>query len=327
MKPYIKFISVSILAFCVFFSASVPAQMIADITTDVATEFGTYHPYPVDIVAQVPPYTIQSDFSNVSNFSDFNFTEQEKTLLLENGFVAAPTSYKQLHDVYKMLKEREVPIFVTTDCMLHTFHILYDNMLRLLEVERFAADLDALNRAMLNEMETMYNQTADPEVKEVLKKNVAYFAVGTKLLDPTVAIPQAVEELVQGELALIEALDRAYSPIFDYEEDYSQYKPRGHYTRNELLQKYFPSMMWYGRMMFRLEPPPDDGGAEKGKEETLQAIYIVKVMNQLEVEGRPALEIWNNIYVPTIFFVGKADDLIIYEYTQLIEKIYGSDYQ
>ncbi|MCK4416721.1 MAG: DUF3160 domain-containing protein, partial [Candidatus Latescibacteria bacterium] len=222
MKPNRKLVSVSILAFCLFFSASVPAQMIANITADVETEFGTYHPYSVDIVPQVPPYTIQPDFSNVSNFGEFSFTDQEKTLLLENGFVAMPTSYKQLHDVYKMLKESEVPIFVTTDCMLHTFHILYDNMLRLLEVQRFASDLDALNRAMLDKMETMYNQTEDLGVKEILKKDLAYFAVGTKLLNPVALIPQDVEELVQGELALIEAhLGRAYSPIFDYEEDYS----------------------------------------------------------------------------------------------------------
>jgi hypothetical protein len=327
MGQFKRFVLIAISAACLLFPAFPSAGMIADITSDVETEFGTYHAYPVDIVPQVQPYTIQPDFSNVSNFGEFSFTDQEKALLLENGFVATPTSYKQLHDVYKMLKESEVPIFVTTDCMLHTFHILYDNLLRLLEVQRFASDLDALNRAMLDKMEIMYSQTADPGVKEVLKKDLAYFAVGTKLLNPAVAVPQDVEELVQEELALIEALDRAYSPIFDYEEDYSQYKPRGHYTRNKLLQKYFRSMMWYGRMMFRLEPPPDDGGAEKGKEETLQAIYIVKVMNQLEVEGRPALEIWDNIYNPTVFFVGKADDLTIYEYTQLLEEVYGSDYQ
>ncbi len=328
MKQLKRFVLVSIAAFCPFFSTSTSAKMLADITADVETEFGTYHPYPVDIVPQVPSYTIRPDFSNVSNFGDFNFTEQERALLLENGFVATAPSYKQLYDVYKALKERETPIFVTTDCMLHTFHVLYDNMLRLLEVNRFASDLDALNRAMLDKMETMYDQTTDPGVKEILRKDVAYFAVGTRLLDPVAAIPDYVGDLVESELALIDAHEgRAYSPIFAYEEDYSQYKPRGHYTRNELLQRYFRSMMWYGRMMFRLEPDSTEAGLKKGREETLQAICIVKALNQLEVGGRPALEIWDEIYTPTVFFVGKADDLTIYEYSQLIEKVYGPDYQ
>ena len=38
----------------------------------------------------------------------------------------------------------------------------------------------------------------------------------------------------------------------EYKEDYGQYKPRGHYTRSEDLQRYFQAMMWYGRITFRL---------------------------------------------------------------------------
>ena len=81
------------------------------------------------------------------------------------------------------------------------------------------------------------------------------------------------------------------------------------------------------RDRFRLEPDSTEAGLKKGREETLQAICIVKALNQLEVGGRPALEIWDEIYTPTVFFVGKADDLTIYEYSQLIEKVYGPDYQ
>ncbi|MFI5384219.1 MAG: DUF3160 domain-containing protein, partial [Methanosarcina thermophila] len=33
---------------------------------------------------------------------------------------------------------------------------------------------------------------------------------------------------------------------------YSQYIPRGHYERSDLLKAYFKSMMWYGRMTFRV---------------------------------------------------------------------------
>ena len=61
--------------------------------------------------------------------------------------------------------------------------------------------------------------------------------------------------MVDKELALIEAHQGyADSPLFGYKEDYSQYVPRGHYTRNDQFKTYFKAMMWYGRIGFRLQP-------------------------------------------------------------------------
>ena len=58
-----------------------------------------------------------------------------------------------------------------------------------------------------------------------------------------------VQSEVTRELALIEKhAGFAPSPIFIYDEDYSQYVPRGHYTRSETLKRYFKAMLWYGRM-------------------------------------------------------------------------------
>jgi len=46
-------------------------------------------------------------------------------------------------------------------------------------------------------------------------------------------------------------------PLFRYAEDFSQYVPRGHYTRSETLKKYFVGMMWFGRMTFLLKGDAD----------------------------------------------------------------------
>ena len=63
----------------------------------------------------------------------------------------------------------------------------------------------------------------------------------------------ATGDIVQDELTLIEQAGGIFtSPLFDLDEDYSQYKPRGHYTRNETYGRYFRAMMWYGRMPFTL---------------------------------------------------------------------------
>jgi hypothetical protein len=72
--------------------------------------------------------------------------------------------------------------------------------------------------------------------------------------------------------------------------------------------------MWYGRMTFRL----------KDEIETQRALLVVQAMrNALTASGRTALELWQNIYDPTVFIVGKADDLSIYEYGKLSDEIFG----
>jgi hypothetical protein len=330
-------------------NAELSAKVIATITQDVETEFGTYHPNPVRITPKARSYEVAEDFSNVGNFSEFGFSAADSLLLGRNLFVVKPsdsvedfdefelyTRGQVLHEIYRDCKDREIPIFVTTDAMLHTFHILYDYALRALEVERFADDLDRLNKALVAETERQIAASERDSVRAILRKNLAFFSVAAVLKDEAFSIPPSVSDLVQAELTLIEAHEGfAPSPIFslqvpvvlDYMEDYSQYVPRGHYTRNETLATYFKAMMWYGRMAFRVEPDSVGALKEKGIEETYQAILIVQALCGLTVDGRPALEVWRSMYDPTVFFVGKSDDLHVGDYRTLIAQIYGADWQ
>ena len=57
------------------------------------------------------------------------------------------------------------------------------------------------------------------------------------------------------EVALVlEAKTISQSPVMGYKEDYSQYRPRGLYTRSEALKRYFRARMWLARMGFYVEP-------------------------------------------------------------------------
>jgi hypothetical protein len=208
--------------------------------------------------------------------------------------------------------------------MLHVYHILYDYTLRILETRKLYDDLEKLNSTMLKSALSQYDRATDAKAKTSALKNLAYFTVANVLLNPSTVIPAQVKDMVNAELTLIDA-HKGFdpSPIFGYEEDYSQYVPRGHYTRNEQLSRYFKSMMWYGRMMFRISPRE---GKEKAIEETLQAILIISAVKNSSIGAESALEVWDRIYAPTAFFVGKSDDLNIYEYMEIMEKIYGPDY-
>ena len=120
-----------------------------------------------------------------------------------------------------------------------------------------------------------------------------------------------------------------------YCEDYSQYVPRGHYTRSEMLKRYFKAMMWYGRMAFLLKGGnvSECGGGETpllteedAKIATIQASLISSELPAVEVGNATTQELWTRMYSVTAFFVGTADDLTPYDYQNAIGEVFGSDF-
>jgi hypothetical protein len=123
-----------------------------------------------------------------------------------------------------------------------------------------------------------------------------------------------------------------FSPIFIYKEDYSQYVPRGHYTKSEKLKNYFKAMMWYGRMtalikgsLILTKGKSECTGPMNGiiseydaKIQTLQASLIANKFSQSkDIQGR-----WSRIYAITSFFVGFSDDLGPYEYSAVLKSLF-----
>ena len=299
-----------------------PIQVAYAIAETVPGGFADYVPYQVKVEPAVPGYEINLD--EVANPDLLiRLTDEQRALLEENGFVVVPSRVAQIYEIYKAAKERGIPIFVTTDALLHTYHILYDYTLRSAEIQHFVNDLNGLNAVMIEVAKEQYS-TAPGEIREAARRNLAFFTVASALLEPGTQIAAEVSDDVQAELDLIAAHQGfAESPIFGYKEDYSQYVPRGHYTRNETFQRYFKAMMWYGRMMFRLKPGPSPEAIEAGRIETRQAILIVAALQNAQVGGESALAVWERIYEPTVFFVGQTDDLNIYDYAQLVKEVYG----
>ncbi|MBC7249449.1 MAG: DUF3160 domain-containing protein [Anaerolineae bacterium] len=287
-----------------------------------SVSFATYKPNKVKVEPAVVSYsTALGDLMNPELAQ--GLSAQQQAALEENGFVVVPEGPVQIYQLYKNAQEQGIPIFVTTDAVLHAFHILYDYSLRYAEKERFIADIQALTQVLLEESKFQYSQ-ASGKTKEAAKRNWAYFTVAARLLDPSAPVDDEVKDWVEGELALIEA-HRGFepSPIFGYKEDYSQYVPRGHYTRNEDFQRFFKAMMWYGRMAFRLKPGETPEAIEMGRMETRQAILIILTLLNRQVDGEEAMTVWDRVYRPTAFFVGESDDYNVYDYVQLCAAVYG----
>src|SRR5205085_11264803 len=150
--------------------------------------------------------------------------------------------------------------------------------------------------------------------------NLAYFSVAASLLDPKFSVPAAVQSEVSRELSLIEGHGGlAQSAVMgiggaEYIEDYGQYVPRGHYTRSEDLKTYFKAMMWYGRITFRLSK----------LDETRSALLLTQALQTAISGGKPAKTAWANIYEPTAYFVGEADDLTYRDYAPIMDQALGA---
>jgi hypothetical protein len=272
-------------------------------------------------------YTLPVDLNQVTNMESAQLTDAQRALLAQNGFVVStpvPGQYREFYQIYESGRYGDLPMFVTTDSVYHVYHLLFDKMLRDLETGYFIADLKSLTSSMLAASYQQYQSLAGSTLEEPALRNVAYFAVAARLLDLPGQVPAEVTSLVDAELALINAASgEAISPIWDRPdlapkdkliEVYGQYTPRGHYTRSEELKMYFKAMMWYGRLTFRLN---DDF-------ETRRALLVTQaVRSATTADGKSALSLWENIYEPTVFIVGKADDLGYLEYGALSGQVFG----
>lgn len=271
---------------------------------------------------------------DISNFRQFHFSPAVSELLKKNGFAVSTAYYKEISDIYLECKDTNQPIFITTDAILHTGHIFFDYLLRILEVEKLYDSAIELTDRMLELSTKQYYEASSEEVKEAARLNIGFFAVAKRQFDPEYQVDYGLNELVEQEceniknhkgLEFRELLTYVKNPSiyqipYAY-EDYSQYIPRGHYTRNEKLENYFKAMMWYGRIDFKLRPASEELAITYGKKMTLQAILMVDAL----LKDEKSFKLWKMIYEPTVYFVGKTDDLYVDDYIKLIKEIFSSN--
>lgn len=268
----------------------------------------------------VQPYSINSDFSNIENLDIFGeFSKEQLELLRLNSFVVSPSKQEQLFYIYEENEYKAIPSFITTDSVLQVYHIFYDYTLRVLESEKLLGVIEDLTEKMLQDSIKIYETLENPEVKASGLKNIAYFSTAQLALENELPknIPEKARKIAEEELEKINnhAGFNVSSLYPHYDLDYSQFTPRGHYTRSEDLARYFKVMMWYGQAPFPLYFEEH----ERNLEQTLQALLIIYSI----YSDKENFDKWESIYEPTNFFVGNSDDLGVYEYGELLFKVYG----
>jgi hypothetical protein len=100
--------------------------------------------------------------------------------------------------------------------------------------------------------------------------------------------------------------------------DFSQFKPRGHYTGNETLERYFRAMMWLGRIDLRLIETQEDGSQVFRRRQFEAMLAMKQLMNA------NAMERWNRVDSVVRAFVGESDYMTPPEVETLLSALGGS---
>jgi len=293
-------------------------------TDEKDRNYATLEWSPLSYEKKVKPYKVNKDLSNIKNIDQFGeFTDEQKELIAKNGFVVLESSEEQLFYIYERNEYLKMPSFITTDSVLQVYHLFFGYSLRILEYEKLIDPLKQLSSNMMEKSKVLYEAVEDEKLKELLIKNIAYFATAQKALEleNDIQIPEEAEKMAEAEYQLIKKAEGfKKSPIFDFKLDYSQYIPRGHYTRNEEFEKYFKAMMWYGQAPF----PVYKEKKELDLDSITQALLITYCAFS-DVNGVDNIELWEKIYDPTVFYVGVADDVNLYHFKDLMLEVYGDE--
>jgi hypothetical protein len=316
---FLRYCPTAVLLLVGFFFAQ--SFSIVTITKPITTPFGTYTPPSQTFSPSVAPYTVPNDFSGVLYANRYVFSDSAKALLVKNGFVATPSNAQSMTAIYQSTTGQGLPVFVTTDAVLHTFYKTYDNMLKIAEYNRFYAELDSMLHCMLTGIVPLRTYAGNDSLKLAVTRAAAYIDVAHTLLTDTITFTNdaAVKAMVVAETSLVyQHQGFALSNVVPgLNEDYSQYVPRGHYTLDAKFEHYFRSMMYLGRISMSIKSRPA----------TLQASVLTRLLATAVIGADSAKTLWANIYNPTTFFVGRSDDLNFLQYAGVFDKMLGSQWR
>lgn len=244
----------------------------------------------------------------------YNLTGDEQAMLLKNGFMvserlARPHVTAVLGDVY----HSDLPVFVSSDAILHAVHMSYDDILKATEkYELYPLFLGAMQSAasQIPMMDMAYENVA--AVQPMLRDVDLYITVTLKLLGENVqpfypenAVPLAdLLDLIKAEqpadVKLFSTTGRNY--------DFSQFTVRGHYKGDPILEKYFQAFMWMGRTEFMLSKPVQQGVPEQSDED-IQRQTIDAYLLRHAVKTSAAEQAFAKIEAYLKFLIGDCDNV------------------
>jgi Protein of unknown function (DUF3160) len=236
----------------------------------------------------------------------YKLTDDELDKYKQHGFVVTERlgahSFGQLYyDVYN----RDLPVFITSDSVLHAWHRSYDAMLEELELTYLLHSLDAILAGMHDALPTANVQYGAGILKDSVLDADYFLAVARSLLrNGQVPTKFDQDKRLSETLVAMRGEKILWFELFGRKRfvDFSQFKPRGHYEKNPDLQRYFKAMMWCGRTDLRVAGGYDDTGPLSSPRELGAAMVLLDLLRKADKEDP-----WRQFDHLIQTFVGRTD--------------------
>ena len=245
----------------------------------------------------------------------YALTDYERSLIEAHGFMVTERLRRNsFGDAFGEIFHKDLPVFISTDAILHALHMSYDAMLRETEEQVLIPKLEQILSAVHAQIPVLAARYASsPGMDQKLKDVDLFITVPRKLLGAVVSPyfsdnSGKVDEL----LAMIAAETWGRYPLFSSVErniDFSQFTVRGHYTQTEQLQKYFRAMMWLGRIEMYLIAPVNSDPPEIDENIQRQTIDAVLVCEAVRLAGADSSI--GKIEEILRYFVGESDNVTL----------------
>ncbi len=278
---------------------------------------------------------------------ELGLTDEEVALLKRNGFVALDLNRPySFGSAYFEIYRKDLPVFVTSDSILHAMHRSFDQILSEIEVIWFAPTLAQVLEGCHESLARRGGNDGNGAIENSCRDADVYLTVARNLLagagGPAVAAgngdkPKPWEDRWDGKvlisskfrqdeavlsrlrdiqsLALQGTTRGAATPIYGGERriDYSQFRPRGHYASSNELRRYFRCMMWLGRPDCGWNILPKDTNQAAGLSAKIDADRELRdsvLMAEL-VRDSKGLERLQAVDEVMNYLVGRCDNLTV----------------
>lgn len=195
---------------------------------------------------------------------------------------------------YYQVYAGDLPVMITSDSILHAVHYSFDEIFKQMEEVVLAGRLGKILEGCHAELARRKVAAADPYAASYDDLDL-YLTVARNLLAGSLGGQLEIEGVrnqndAARQLLQSIATEHLQDPMADEGTvfyggrrplDYSQFRPRGHYTKSPLLQNYFRTMMWLGRAdcRFQIAPAhPDSGIHNDASRELADAVLMVDLL-------------------------------------------------
>lgn len=238
------------------------------------------------------------------------FPEDLWKALGKNGFAIVKADHDQLFEVYEKNDYSLFPSFVTTDLYLQLYHLYFDNLLREVEESKLSGAMIVLAKHLYDEMQTRAKQEKNAQMKDAAEWNATYFAIAHALLTgkPLMVVPEKYRQYATEEVNKVNKAENDFSSYLEYENvlfAYSLFRPRGHYTRSKVVERYFRGMMWLQTVPF---------GTDK-EHQMQRAALIAETLNK----NSQVKASYDRVFEPITFLMGTPDNITIVQLYELMQ--------